>query len=321
MAGYTAFAAWRDAAFVRAVNAVDPRETLRLLRLSASPNTDICQQYAPSRYAARLPFRLLPEHLRPRTCQEGAPVLATVVSWEHFGFGPVVRELIGRGADLNRRDTLGRTALVNAAWARDAETVTLLLGAGADRCAASRGWDALFAAAATDSLPVARALLTHGTNPDGCRDYGGTPLYYAVCFGSRDMVRLLADAGADMNRPGGDGRLPLMASVGRGEPEVLALLLEHGAKIDARDGAGNTALHRAVVNGNLDVARLLIARGADVMARNRRGHTPLGALNSPDPVTALRPPDARKPNPYRAYVDERTKSALRTLLMSHGTRR
>jgi hypothetical protein len=53
----------------------------------------------------------------------------------------------------------------------------------------------------------------------------------------------------------------------------VRLLLDAGADVNARDGSDTTALHGAAGSGWNEVVSLLAARGADLRAKDGRGRT------------------------------------------------
>jgi hypothetical protein len=85
-----------------------------------------------------------------------------------------------------------------------------------------------------------------------------------------EKVRLLADAGADVNSSSDFGRTPLMLASQAGSTATVKLLLERGAE------STPAALTAAASRGNLDVVRLLLAAGA----RDNSGAARLAALRA-----------------------------------------
>ena len=60
-----------------------------------------------------------------------------------------------------------------------------------------------------------------------------------------------------------------------GHLQVLKLLIEHQADLNRPDCDGNTPLHAASMFGRFKLVSLLIQNHADINARNARGETPL----------------------------------------------
>ncbi|GLB09938.1 hypothetical protein AtubIFM57258_005870 [Aspergillus tubingensis] len=111
----------------------------------------------------------------------------------------------------------------------------------------------------------------------------GTVLHIACRYGSPNMVRILAKAGADVNfaAPGG-GETPLQAACGRKVDgskleetlEVIRYLIHNGARVN--DGGGNlqSPLHKACLSSAPEVIKLLLAEGADADCKDSVGRTP-----------------------------------------------
>lgn len=69
-----------------------------------------------------------------------------------------------------------------------------------------------------------------------------TVLMGAAISGKVGVVRILIEAGADVNARDADGLTPLMAAVVQDHAAIVELLLKRGAEVNARDGRGRTAL-------------------------------------------------------------------------------
>ncbi len=87
-------------------------------------------------------------------------------------------------------------------------------------------------------------------------------------FAARDLdaIRVLADAGADLDAAGGGGLTPLMRAVLRGDMVAVEWILAAGADPDVRTGDGKAALDFARDLRRDGLVELLVAAGAEVPA-------------------------------------------------------
>ena len=260
------------------------------------------------------------------------------------GDGSSARRLLAAGADPDDTAPGGASALVVAAHSGHRALAGLLLAAGADPNAAGAGYTPLHAAILRGDAELVDALLAYGADPDaplarGTRYarqgklfaldmewVGATPFFLAAKFGRGDIMRRLAQGGADP-RVGLDGGVtPLMVAAGlltrgfgragkdrlgremdsaemelalRQDPDrrrvmgsgidAVAVAVELGADVNAASETGDTALHAAAYHGFDSVVEYLVSRGADLHARNARGETPLArALNARAPARLTR---------------------------------
>ena len=122
------------------------------------------------------------------------------------------------------------------------------------------------------SLPLARALLESGADPDD-----GVTLPLAAGMSDIAALELLRDHGANINHPWAtDGGTPLYEILHwAGQADGARWLIEHGAASDAVFAAnGETPLHVVAESWRSDLADLLVAHGADVNRRRTDGRTP-----------------------------------------------
>lgn len=135
----------------------------------------------------------------------------------------------------------------------------------------------LFLAAINGRSKALEVLLQRGADPDG--DTPMIPLAYAIDRGETEIVRLLLEYGADVNR--GDpenmrlGKTYLHQCAAKGRPGAAGLLLDRGLDVNRSDKNGGTALHEAVAEKQYEMIELLLDRGADPGARDAGGNTPL----------------------------------------------
>jgi ankyrin repeat protein len=111
---------------------------------------------------------------------------------------------------------------------------------------------------------------------DTCADsdaYSSTPLIYAAKYGHLDVVRVLLDGGAEVDRADSIRSTALHHAAFRGHLEVCRELLERGATVDPVNSWKDTPLHCAARGGHLSVVKLLVERGADVSLQNYWGET------------------------------------------------
>ncbi|MFT4099577.1 MAG: ankyrin repeat domain-containing protein [Burkholderiaceae bacterium] len=162
------------------------------------------------------------------------------------------------------------TALVLAARANQTAAVRNALRAGVDPNSASSEYGpAIIAAAfnqAWDTLGIlakARGIDLNRTN-----ERGENALMLAALHGQLDAVRLLVDAGAEVNRT---GWTPLHYAVVSGNIDVVRYLLEQSAYIDAQSPNATTPLMMAARQKLPSIAELLVEEGADPTPRNQSG--------------------------------------------------
>jgi ankyrin repeat protein len=85
-------------------------------------------------------------------------------------------------------------------------------------------------------------------------------LHACIALGnSLESLRLLLEAGADVNATQAGSDTPLHQAAATGNAAVVALLLEHGADKAARCDQGKTPAAYARERGHLDIAVLLDA--------------------------------------------------------------
>lgn len=215
----------------------------------------------------------------------------------------------------------GTSALMLAVINAHFELAVALLEAGADPNAIGPGYTALHAITVVrkpgggdndpsplgsgklDSVQMIRKLAAHGADLNArmtrhvglgltrINTKGATPFFMAARAGDAEMMRLLAELGADPKIPNADGSTPLIAAAGLGtrspgedagtEEEVVEAVqaaLDLGNDINAVDQQGETAMHGAAYKNYGKVVELLAAKGADIKIWNRKnkaGWTPL----------------------------------------------
>jgi ankyrin repeat protein len=261
-----------------------------------------------------------PQLLNARGPEGSTPFMYAVL----YTRAATLEKLIRLGADPNRRNDAGATALLWAAI--DPAKTQVLLAHGAEVNA--RSDDARTPLMAAGSRPggaaVVKLLLAHGakTNPNSNPSAESSPLLEASLAGDAESMQLLLDHGAEVrdiagiaiaNAVGADCAkcidllvarttdpmqytIALQYVVVQDDPKLIRLLLQHGADVNAADPTGRTALMYAAISDllPLEQVKMLIEKGANVNARSQHA-------NSGD--TGLKPLDLAQMHGNTAVVN------------------
>lgn len=227
----------------------------------------------------------------------------------------VVRLLANNGADVKLPENSGHPPLHAAAALGYVDVARLLADFGANitdvdrqgfsplrvaivsrRQRAMLGDDSVFLdeteprirdALANGNLDMVRFLISRGANLDVVDQSGWTPIYYGVRDGSLEVVKELADCGADISTVrNGDGLLHIAVMTGRQE-KMTRLLIDLGVNWATKDSQGRTPLHLAAASGNLEVVRLLADCMGDLAALDGQVDSLIQAARSSGKVEVL----------------------------------
>ena len=136
------------------------------------------------------------------------------------------------------------------------------------------GRTALMLAAKLSSREVVKKLLSAGAEINDRNLNGGTALMYSAIRGDSATLMLLLNHGAEVNATAKFGWTALMVAAAKGHAETTSILLSHGAKVNTRDVYRWTPLMRASFSGHEQaVAALLSDANIDVNAQDDNGAT------------------------------------------------
>lgn len=125
------------------------------------------------------------------------------------------------------------------------------------------GSAALVSAVARGHAETVRLLLAAGASPNAVGKDGRVALHLALEGGSTDTLKHLLAARANPNLADGGGRLPLVMMVEKGDAAAVQLLLQAGARANVVVGGNDTPLHQAVARGHVEIVKALLAAGAE----------------------------------------------------------
>ncbi len=167
-----------------------------------------------------------------------------------------VRLLLARGATVDKVDVHGLRAVHRAAMGRHKAVADALIAAGAEVD--------VFAAAALGRHAQVTSYLGQGGSPNATVGSQLTLLVVAASGGDARVIKLLIDAGADVNLAGADGLPPLHAAVAPGNRAAVEILVAHKADINRPSSFYDslTPLDLAEREGHIDLAKFLRERGA-----------------------------------------------------------
>lgn len=205
-----------------------------------------------------------------------ATPLYLACDWGNLG---VVRLLLERGASVLAKHEDGWTPLhVAAQWGADSCVDALLEHKRFDEYLSADDPAPLPLAVRNGRYKTAETLLRHGFDPES-HDTDGTALWLAVETGRVDLCRLLLDYKADPNAHIEDSAPPLGLAIKNYKMDIIKMLVEKGADVEkpGRLGAfhGTPILMAVLWNSNPEILEYLLERKADFNVQNKAGWSPL----------------------------------------------
>ena len=192
------------------------------------------------------------------------------------GHTECLKELIDAHAQIDKHNEKGLTALIAAAKEGHVDCVKELLKAGANVNATDteiRGDTALMRAVAAGHVECVKELISSKADLNTLNKQRSTPLAYAVQSSNVIITDMLLSAGAKIDQS--PNFMQELRADNNEQIECLKLLLEAGADLNAIDEEENTPLIKAVVRGNEGIIKILLKEKSDINAQNQFGETAL----------------------------------------------
>ena len=121
----------------------------------------------------------------------------------------------------------------------------------------------LIRASITGNIEIIRMLIEAGADVNGKDEWSDTALMATAEFGQASAARLLIESGADIDATKPDLTTTLMIASRRGNLEITKILIDAGADVNIGLG-GDTALSLAAWNGYISTVETLVKNGAEV---------------------------------------------------------
>lgn len=182
------------------------------------------------------------------------------------GYSTMVADLLSHGADPTLQSPVG-TALHMAVGAGQYKCAKQLLtfGMNPNVVAGPEQVTPLIMATETNRPNMIKLLTDHKADVNKpLATNGYCALHKASSYNHADAARVLIDKGADINKLSSLGYAPLHMAASAGSEEVADILLESKCSVDIPDKVGITPLMRAIHDKQHNIANRLIDCGADI---------------------------------------------------------
>jgi ankyrin repeat protein len=188
-----------------------------------------------------------------------------------YNYCPMLEWLLACGFPLDVRNEFGNSALHDAVRSNAVDAAALLLNKGADvHERDANGYALIHAVTFKDHLAMLNLLLNAGADVNDVSGGGSWPLQQACQSGNADAVAFLLQLGANPNLTS-TGETALFAAVSDDSLECVRLLLDAGADVNAMDCDGWTCLFHL---RSERVAHYLLEHGANPSLSDQCGGLP-----------------------------------------------
>lgn len=142
----------------------------------------------------------------------------------------------------------------------------------------SNDMHALFLAVEANDLELVKIFLDHGAMANLKDNIGRNSLFYMLRKqnDARDMCNEFIKRGINVNEADYNGCTPLMEAVNKNKGDIVDILLQARADVNrTNDKDGNTVLHYSIINSNKEILKKLMLYKPDITIKNKNGESPL----------------------------------------------
>ncbi|MBI5649922.1 MAG: ankyrin repeat domain-containing protein [Chloroflexi bacterium] len=180
----------------------------------------------------------------------------------------VVKKLLAQGANVHAHDADGVTALIAAAYGNHLKTARVLIAAGADVNIQDATKQSAFLIATSEGyVELLKLTLQAGADVHRTDSYNGTGLIRAAHRGHVEVIQELLKTEIKINHVNRLGWTALLEAIilgdgGARHTEVVRLLVNAGADVNLADNQRVTPLAHARQRGYADIIAILERAGA-----------------------------------------------------------
>ena len=134
----------------------------------------------------------------------------------------------------------------------------------------------------SNDIDSATTIVKNKDKLNELNEKGIWPLFLALKNRNEKMVRLLLEAGVNVNYTDTNGISALNGTVLADRPRMTQLLIEAGANPNLKSKDGNSAIHLAAITGKSRVLTELLKGEFNIDLQNANGETPLSSATQAD---------------------------------------
>lgn len=204
--------------------------------------------------------------------------------------------------------------LLIASDKNDNETVADLIRQGVNvNVVGKGGWSPLIHATYQSYLDTVKLLVEAGADINAFHGKWNA-FMYAVKYKNTDIIKFFVESGADINVSDSMGDTPLIYAAEEGDPDIIKILVNAGANVNATNLAGWTAMHHAAWQGYVNIMKILVVAGGDIKKKNKDGFNPIKTLK-------MQYPDSAPPESKESSIDECVKNLEKFVKMVRKLKR